>query len=79
MYIQMLKNQQVTFVNNRDEAERFSPYHMWWNHNSDRFVVSRKVDDSGCLEPIAAGMSEEEAIACVMYKANEFILRSMNK
>jgi len=75
MFIQMLKNQHVTFVNSRDEAERFSPFFLWWNTNSNAFVVSKFAH--GDTSPVASGMDKEEADACVMFKANEYIFRQL--
>jgi hypothetical protein len=87
MYIQMLKNQQVsreagsasqtTFVSDVAQAEQYSPFFMWHNPQSGCYVVSKRqgLGYEGVCTCVAAGLTKEEAEACVMFKANEFILR----
>lgn len=77
MFIQMLKNQRVTFVNDANQAEAHSPFFMWYNPKSDCYVVSKNYPNSVCAEGVAAGMDKEEAEACVMFKANEYIYRNL--
>lgn len=74
MYKQMLKNQRVTFVANVNQAEEKSPFYFWLNERSGKYVVSHK--DNGT---VAAGLDRDEAEACVMFKANEFIFRAIQK
>lgn len=79
MYTQMLKNQHVTFLYTVAEAEKFSPFFMWYNFKSDKWVVSWTDDKTYLPVSVAAGLSSEEAEACVIFKANEHIARSMSK
>ncbi len=72
MYQQMLKNQRVTFVSDVDTAEKHSPFYFWLNDKSGKYVVSHK--ETGT---VAAGLSRDEAVACVMFKANEYIYRKV--
>jgi hypothetical protein len=73
MFIQMLKNQRVTFVNTANQAEAYSPYVARRNPNNGCYVV---YDVEGNIV-VAAGMAQEEAEACIMFKANEYILRKL--
>lgn len=72
MFTTLLKNQRVTFVGDVAEAEKHSPYYKWFNPTSGQYVVSQR--DRG---PVAAGLNEAEADACVMFKANEYIYRAL--
>lgn len=75
MFIQMLKNQRVTFVTDALQAEAYSPFTMRRNPNNGRYIVSRMVDNQP--QCVAAGMDLEEAKACIMFKANEYIFRKV--
>lgn len=76
MYQQMLKNQRVTFVSDVEQAEKISPYYMTYNRFSDRYVVMCKRDT---MPIVAAGLSKEDAEAAVMFHANQYILRNVQK
>lgn len=90
MFIQMLKNQQTTFVNDVQQAMDYSPFYVWYNVASLRWCVSKdrgfgetpELAAAGSpafhSECVAAGMDQEEAHACVMFKANEFIRRGLS-
>jgi hypothetical protein len=69
----MLKNQRVTFVSSVEEAEQHSPFRMSFNPVSSKYVVR---DGSNVK---AAGMEKDEAEACVMFCANEYIYRSVQE
>lgn len=75
MFIQMLKNQRVTFVSDEEQAMQYSPFKKWFNDVSGKWVVQDHIKG----QAVAAGMTEEEAIACVMFKANEYIYRRVQK
>lgn len=75
MFIQMLKNQRVTFVSSEEQAMQYSPFKKWLNPVSGCYVVT----DHSTGNPCAAGLTEEEATACVMFKANEHIYRGLQK
>jgi hypothetical protein len=73
----MLKNQRVTFVSDVEQAEQYSPFFMWHNPQSGCYVVSQRqgLGYEVICTCVAAGLTKEEAEACVMFKANEFLLR----
>jgi hypothetical protein len=73
MYITLLKNQRVTFVSSIEEAYYYSPYKMRYNEKSNRYVVEME------QQIVAAGLSKEEAEACVMYRANQYIYNNVQK
>jgi len=73
MFIQMLKNQRVTFVSDANQAEAHSPFVVRRNVNNGCYIVYYVKRNS----PVAAGMDKEEAEACVMFKANEYIFRQL--
>lgn len=75
MFKQLLKNQRVTFVADVIQAVNHSPYYSWFNEKSQRYVVSCR----GQALPVAAGLEKDEADACVMFKANEYILRNLQQ
>lgn len=77
MFITMLKNQRVTFVSDVAQAEKNSPFKLWLNDKSGKYVVS--LLGNGTANPVAAGMELDEAQACVMFKANEYIFRNVQK
>ena len=78
MYIQMLKNQRVKFVSDVLQARQHSPFKEYRNPNTGLYIVhdTSKAEGNRC---IAAGLSFEEAQACVMFKANEYIYRNVQK
>lgn len=72
----MLKNQRVTFISDVEQAEKETPYYMTYNHFSERYVVKCK---RSTMPIVAAGLDEEEAKACVMFHANQWIYRNVQK
>lgn len=78
MYQQMLKTQRVTFVSDVEQAKKFSPFYEWFNPYSERWVVSDNTDPSA-HRTVAAGLSKEEAEAAVMFYANQYIYRNVQK
>lgn len=74
MYITLLSKQRVTFVSDVAQAEEYSPYFMFFNEKSQRYVVSHK--QRGVK---AAGLTKEDAEACVMFCANEHIFQTVQK
>jgi hypothetical protein len=75
MYQTMLKNQRVTFVSDVIQAINHSPFYHWYNEKSNRYVVSNKDNKM----TVAAGLTKEEAEACVMFKANQHIYNRVQK
>jgi hypothetical protein len=75
MFKQLLANQRVTFVADVNQAMRHSPFYYWHNERSSKYVVSQR----NSTIPVAAGLDKDEADACVMFKANEYILRNIQK
>ncbi len=76
MYATMLKNQRVTFVTDVAQAEKYSPFIAHYNCKSDKYVVYNKSNPEG-QQIVAAGLSKEEAEACVMFKANQWIYNNL--
>lgn len=75
MYTQLLANQRVTFVSDIIQAQNHSPFYHWYNEKSERYVVSNK--ENGLTT--ASGLSKEEAEACVMFLANDYIYKFVQK
>lgn len=77
MFITLLKNQRVTFVSDVEQAEKCSPYFMKYNKFSERYVVfcKRATGD----DVVGAGMEKDDAEACVMFHANNWIYRNVQK
>lgn len=76
MFITTLKNQRVTFVRDVAQAEKETPYFMVYNRFSEKYVVKCNRDT---MPIVAAGMDKEEAEACVMFHANQWIYRNVQK
>ena len=77
MYIQMLKNQQVTFVSDVADAEKYSPYRMIYNKFSGKWIV--KHSERETMPIVAAGLDQDEAEACVIWHANRHIFNAVQK
>jgi hypothetical protein len=78
MYITMLKNQRVTFVSDVIQARAHSPFKEYRNPLNGCYIVHDTSKPEG-QRTVAAGLSKEEAEACVMYRANQYIYNNVQK